>query len=75
MEQEFRWLSAGRPAPFAWAAQDLNPLGAVGDATLATGDKGRALIEFGAKAFCELLTDVDRFDLARLANRPLSRPD
>lgn len=75
MEQEFRWLSAGRPAPFAWAAQDLNPQGAVGDATLATAEKGQALIEFGAKAFCELLTDVDHFDLARLANRPIGRPD
>jgi len=71
MTQEFRWLSAGRPAPFAWAAQDLNPQGAVGDATLATSEKGQALIEFGAKAFCELLEDVDRFDLARLANQPV----
>ena len=70
MAQEFRWLSAGRPAPFAWAAQDLNPQGAVGDATLASAEKGQTLIEFGAHAFCELLEDVDRFDLKRLANRP-----
>ncbi len=70
MTQEFRWLSAGRPAPFAWAAQDLNPQGAVGDAALATAEKGKTLIEFGAKAFCELLEDVDRFDLRRLANPP-----
>lgn len=70
MTQEFRWLSAGRPAPFAWAAQDLNPQGAVGDATLAAAEKGHALIEFGARAFCELLDDVNRFDLKRLANRP-----
>ena len=74
MTQEFRWLSASRPAPFAWAAQDLNPHGAVGDATLATAAKGKALIEFGAQAFCELLEDVDRFDLVRLANRPVA-PD
>lgn len=74
MAQEFRWLSAGRPAPFAWAAQDLNPVGAVGDATLATAEKGKALIEFGGQAFCELLADVGRFDLARLANRPIIMP-
>ena len=71
MAQEFRWLSAGRPAPFAWAAQDLNPQGAVGDATLATAEKGEALIKFGAEAFCELLGDIHRFDLARLANKPV----
>lgn len=69
MTTEFRWLSAGRPAPFAWAMQDLNPKGAVGDATVATAEKGRALIEHGARAFVELLADVDKFDLAWLANR------
>lgn len=70
MTTEFRWLSAGRPAPFAWAMQDLNPAGAVGDATKATAEKGRALIDHGARAFVELLTDVRKFDLSRLANRP-----
>jgi creatinine amidohydrolase len=70
MTKEFRWLSGGRPAPFAWAMQDLNPLGAVGDATLASAEKGHALIEHGARAFIELLEDVKGFDLARLASRP-----
>jgi creatinine amidohydrolase len=70
MTKEFRWLSAGRPAPFAWAAQDLNPLGVVGDATLANAEKGKALLDHGARAFAELLEDVHKFDLARLANRP-----
>jgi len=70
MVKEFRWLSAGRPAPFAWAAQDLNPQGAVGDATLASAEKGNALLDYGARAFVELLDDVRRFDLSRLANQP-----
>ena len=70
MTKEFRWLSAGRPAPFAWAAQDLNPLGVVGDATLASAEKGKALLDHGARASAELLDDVSQFDLARLANRP-----
>ena len=70
MTKEFRWLSAGRPAPFAWAAQDLNPLGVVGDATLASAEKGTALLDHGAHAFAELRDDVRKFDLARLANRP-----
>jgi creatinine amidohydrolase len=62
MEKEYRWLSAHRPAPFAWQAQDLNPEGAVGDATAASAAKGEALLDHGARAFCELLADVDRFD-------------
>jgi creatinine amidohydrolase len=73
MAKEFRWLSAGRPAPFAWAAQDLNPHGAIGDATLATTEKGEALLNHGARAFIELLTDVDKFDLKRLGNQPVLR--
>jgi creatinine amidohydrolase len=74
MTRDFRWLSAARPAPFAWAAQDLNPMGVVGDATQASADKGHALIDHGARAFVELLADMHRFDLARLANRPVIAP-
>jgi creatinine amidohydrolase len=72
MKKDFRWLSAQRPAPFAWQTQDLHPSGAVGDATQATPEKGERLIEQGAQSFCELLADVDRFDLRLLSNRPKS---
>ena len=63
MKRNFRWLSAQRPAPFAWQAQDLHSSGAVGDATLASAEKGQRLIDQGGRAFCELLSEVDRFDL------------
>ena len=69
MEREFKWLSAQRPAPFAWAAQDLHPSGAVGDATQASAEKGRALLDFGARAFCELLADVEKFDMKQFGNQ------
>ena len=70
MEKEFRWLSTQRPAPFAWQAQDLNPGGAVGDAREASAEKGELLLDHGAWAFCELLQDVDNFDVKRLAAGP-----
>jgi len=70
MKKDFRWLSAQRPAPFAWQAQDLHPSGAVGDATQASAEKGERLIDQGAKAFCELLAEVDRFDIQQFSNRP-----
>ncbi|WP_253712211.1 creatininase family protein [Bradyrhizobium sp. WD16] len=69
----YRYLSTQRPAPFAWQAQDLHPSGAVGDATQASAEKGRRLIDHGAAAFCELLADVDRFDLAALRPGPARR--
>lgn len=71
MERQYRWLSTQRPAPFAWQAQDLNPSGAVGNATLARPEKGELLLDQGAAAFCELLAEVDNFDVNRLAKGPL----
>jgi creatinine amidohydrolase len=62
MAKDYRRLSTQRPAPFAWQAQDLNPSGAVGDATQASAEKGERLIEHGARTFCELLADVGKFD-------------
>ena len=65
--------AALRPAPMAWQAQDLNASGAVGDATQATAAKGEALLAHGARAFCELLDDVDKFDLTALVDGPGTR--
>ncbi len=71
MEQEFAYLRAGTPAGFGWMAQDIQPTGAMGDATEATPAKGEACLAFGARAFIALLDDVNRFDLARLPAGPL----
>jgi creatinine amidohydrolase len=70
MEKDYRWLSAHRPAPFAWQAQDLHSSGAAGDATQASAEKGQRLIDHGAAAFCELLADVDKFDAGTLSGGP-----
>jgi creatinine amidohydrolase len=74
MAREFKWLGAYRPAGFAWMTQDLHPSGALGDATLATAEKGEASLMQGARAFVELLHEIDRFDLARLREGPLAEP-
>jgi creatinine amidohydrolase len=74
MAREFKWLGAYRPAGFAWMTQDLNPTGAIGDATLATAEKGEVSLTQGAQAFVELLREVESFDLARLREGPLAEP-
>jgi creatinine amidohydrolase len=73
MADKFKWLSAFKPAGFGWMTQDLHPTGAVGDATIATAQKGEQALDHGARAFVELLQDVDRFDLGRLVDGPLDR--
>jgi len=70
IEKQYRWLSTQRPAPFAWQAQDLHPSGAVGNATLASPQKGGALLEHGARGFIELLEDVDKFNVRDLSGGP-----
>jgi creatinine amidohydrolase len=71
METEFKWLHSYRPAGFGWMTQDLHPSGAVGDPTAASAEKGEAALAYGARAFVELLGEVNRFDLARLGKGPL----
>ena len=52
---------------FGWIAQDLHKDGAAGDATRATAEKGKLTAEFRARAFAQLLADVETFSLSRLA--------
>jgi creatinine amidohydrolase len=63
---EFKHLRAHGPVQFGWKAQDLNPKGTVGNATAATADKGKAVVEHQARAFVELCADVHAFDPGRL---------
>jgi creatinine amidohydrolase len=70
MEAKYRWLSTQRPAPFAWQVQDLHPSGASGDTTQASAEKGERLLAHGARAFVELLAEVDKFDVKALTATP-----
>jgi len=60
-------LRPAGPHGFGWIAQDLNPDGAVGDASIATAEKGRLTAEHQADGFIALLRDVARFRLGDLA--------
>ena len=46
------------PISYGWIASDLNPAGPVGEAHLATADKGKASAEHQAQGFIELLRAV-----------------
>ena len=70
--EEFKWLRVTQPIGFGWMAQDVSAAGAMGDAASATAAKGEASADHGAAAFLELLRDVERFDVARLAAGPLA---
>jgi len=63
MARRFRHLGAIQPIGFGWMSQDLHPAGAMGDAARATAGKGEASADHGARAFIELLREVDAFSL------------
>jgi outer membrane protein assembly factor BamB len=61
----------GAGAPLAWQAQDLNPAGAVGDASRATAAQGEEILDFAAARMSELWQQVAAFDVdGWLSNEP-----
>jgi creatinine amidohydrolase len=58
--RELPILGNGRSARFAWATQDLNPAGAVGNAAAATAEDGHALVQAAGAALARLLAEMDQ---------------
>ena len=52
---------------FGWLTQDLNPYGACGDATRASAELGKLLVDRAAAALSLLIGEVERYPLDRLA--------
>ena len=69
--KENRYLAAYGKHAFGWKMQDLNPLGATGDAASATAEKGEKLIAHAVSGLAELLAEIDRFDMAAFENAPI----
>jgi creatinine amidohydrolase len=69
MASEFDQLNHIGAVRIGWAAQDLNPSGACGNATDADAERGAQLVENAAARFVALLAEIDRFPLSRIARR------
>jgi creatinine amidohydrolase len=67
ISETFQILRPTGMTAFAWLAQDIHKAGTAGDASIATADKGKATAEHQAALFLNLLDDVKRFSLSRLA--------
>ena len=52
------------PISYGWVAKDLNPEGTVGDAHLATAEKGELTAKFQAKGFLDLLLKLAKADIS-----------
>jgi creatinine amidohydrolase len=68
-DQDYPRLRALGAAGLGWQAQDLHRAGVCGDATRATAEAGRQVIEHAARCLVELLEELVRFPLSRLVER------
>jgi creatinine amidohydrolase len=63
-------LGNGKSAKMGWQTQDYNPAGAMGNATLASAAKGRAVVAAAAQALAQLLSEIDSLPLSTLVDAP-----
>ena len=56
--ERFAILGNGKSAKMGWAIEDYHPSGAVGEADVATADKGRAVVHAAGAALAALLAEV-----------------
>ena len=66
METGFEVLRGGGGTGFAWATQDLNEAGALGNAAAATAETGAAIAAHQSGRMAALIADMARFDLDQL---------
>lgn len=74
MAQDYALLSPLGQTAFAWMTQDLNPSGAVGDATQASADLGRRLVSHAADRLLLFLEELARFPLDKLTEQTAHKP-
>lgn len=68
LADRFELLRAYGPVGFGWMGDDLNASGAVGDASKATAEDGRAIIDHQAQLMVKLLDEVQHFAPAWFAD-------
>src|SRR5574337_536496 len=74
MEREFKKLRVTQPIGFGWMANDLNPAGAVGEASKATAEKGAACART-ARAQAREVALNSTFRVSSSPRKPAHSPD
>ncbi len=62
MRARYQHVSPQGPAGFSWLAEDLNPQGAVGNATLATAQAGETILAHAAQHVATVLQEMVAID-------------
>jgi creatinine amidohydrolase len=68
--QQFEILGNGKSAKLGWQTQDYNPQGAVGNAQVATADKGHVVVAAAGLGLARLLGEIQQLPLNTLVAQP-----
>ncbi len=63
IERDYAELRLEGAVGIGWMTQDVNPAGAVGNATLATAAAGAACVDHAGRGLARLLADISRYPL------------
>ncbi len=64
-------LGNGKSAKLGWQVQDYNPMGAAGNATLATAEKGQLVIDAAGRQLALMLAEIASLPLSTLVDQPV----
>ncbi len=68
--EKYPILGNGVSAKMGWQTQDYNPMGACGNASIATAEKGRAVINASAQKLAQLLQEISSLPMSTLIAKP-----
>jgi creatinine amidohydrolase len=68
--QKYPILGNGMSAKMGWQTQDYNPMGACGNASIATAEKGRAVIDAAGQKLAQLLHEISKLPMSTLVDQP-----
>ena len=69
--EKYPILGNGVSAKMGWQTQDYNPMGACGNAAIATAAKGHAVINASAQKLAQLLQEISRLPMNTLVSKPV----
>jgi creatinine amidohydrolase len=69
--EKYPILGNGVSAKMGWQTQDYNPMGACGNAAIATADKGHAVINACAQKLAQLLHEISELPMNTLVANPV----
>ncbi len=68
--EKYPILGNGSSAKMGWQTQDYNPMGACGNAAIATAEKGHAVINASGQKLAQLLQEISSLPMSTLRQHP-----